>query len=91
MTFEEVLQQASGMLQRLGRASYQSLKRQFDLDDDYFAALKEGLLYTHSESIEDDGCGFRWTGEPSAPTQHPQPETDFEIQFLPSLSGNLWD
>lgn len=41
VTFEEVLRQASGMLQRLGRVSYRSLKRQFDLDDAYFEPVAE--------------------------------------------------
>jgi hypothetical protein len=40
VTFEEVLQQAIAMLQRQGRVSYRTFKRQFALDDDYFADLK---------------------------------------------------
>ena len=35
MTFEEVLNQALGMLQRRRRVSYRALKRQFGLDDEY--------------------------------------------------------
>ena len=42
--------------------------------------LKEGLLYTHFESIEDDGCDFRWTGESPAPAEPPQAETDSETK-----------
>ena len=34
MTFEEILDQAIAMLQRRGRLTYRTLKRQFDLDDD---------------------------------------------------------
>src|SRR5215468_1960034 len=33
MTFEEILDQAIAMLQRRGRVSYSTLKRQFQLDD----------------------------------------------------------
>ncbi len=46
-------------IRRLGRVSYRSLKRQFDLDDAYVEDLKEGLFYTHFERIEEDGYGFR--------------------------------
>jgi len=46
VTFEEVLTQAIAMLQRLGRVSYHALIRQFALDEDYFADLKDALLYT---------------------------------------------
>ena len=33
MTFEEILDQAIAMLQRRGRFTYNTLKRQFQLDD----------------------------------------------------------
>jgi hypothetical protein len=38
MTFEEILDHAMAMLQRRGRLTYSTLKRQFQLDD---AAFKE--------------------------------------------------
>lgn len=34
MTFEEILDQTIAMLQRRGRVTYGTLKRQFQLDDD---------------------------------------------------------
>ena len=34
MTFEELLDQAIDLLQRRGRVTYRTLKRQFQLDDD---------------------------------------------------------
>jgi hypothetical protein len=61
VTFEEVLTQAIAMLQRLGRVSYRALIRQFALDEDYFADLKDALLYACPEVI-DDGRGFIWSG-----------------------------
>jgi hypothetical protein len=33
MTFEEILDQAIAMLQRRGRLTYRTLKREFQLDD----------------------------------------------------------
>jgi hypothetical protein len=41
ITFEEVVDQASAMLQRRGRVTYRLLKRQFHLDDEALEDLKE--------------------------------------------------
>ena len=43
MTFEEILDQALAMLQRRGRLTYGTLKRQFQLDDAALDDLKEQL------------------------------------------------
>ena len=40
MTFEEILDQALAMLQRRGRVTCRTLKRQFNLDDDALEDLK---------------------------------------------------
>jgi hypothetical protein len=40
MTFDEVLTQAIALLQRLGRVSYRTLKRQFALDDAFLEDLR---------------------------------------------------
>ena len=66
MTFEEVLDQASAMLQRRGRVTYRTLQRQFQLDDAALDDLKDALLYTHPEVRDDAGRGLLWTGDPSA-------------------------
>jgi hypothetical protein len=50
MTFEEVLNEAVALLQRQGRVAYRVLKRQFDLEDDYFEDLKEAILYAYPRS-----------------------------------------
>jgi hypothetical protein len=44
MTFEEVLDQAIAMLQRRGRLTYGTLKRQFQLDDAALEDLKNELI-----------------------------------------------
>src|SRR5262245_23795550 len=41
MNFEEILDHAIAMLQRRGRVTYRTLKRQFQLDDDVLEDLKE--------------------------------------------------
>jgi class 3 adenylate cyclase/tetratricopeptide (TPR) repeat protein len=68
MTFEEILDEVIAMLQRRGRVTYRTLKRQFNLDDDAFEDLKDELLYAHPYAVDDDGRGLVWTGE-----AHPTP------------------
>ena len=67
MDFYEVVRQVFELLQREGRASYRALKRQFDLDDDYFDDLKDAILYAHPQVVDDDNRGLVWTGEAGAP------------------------
>jgi hypothetical protein len=69
MTFEELLDQALGMLRRRGRVTYGALKRQFALDDAYLADLKDAMLYANSHVVDDAGRGLRWTGEPLSAVQ----------------------
>ena len=77
MTFEEILDQAIAMLQRRGRLTYGTLKRQFQLDDAALDDLKEQLLYAHPQVVDDAGRGLVWTGEtdgsPTATPPTPQP------------------
>ena len=44
MTFEEILDHAIAMLQRRGRLTYSTLKRQFQLDDAALEDLKNELI-----------------------------------------------
>ena len=74
MTFEEILDQAIAMLQRRGRLTYGTLKRQFQLDDAGLDDLKEQLLYAHPQVVDDAGRGLVWTGETAvSPTTTPSP------------------
>ena len=61
MTFEEILDQAMAMLQRRGRVTYQTLKLQFQLDEDQLEALKDAILYTSPQVHSDAGRGLVWT------------------------------
>jgi class 3 adenylate cyclase/tetratricopeptide (TPR) repeat protein len=65
MTFEELLDQATAMLQRRGRVTYRALQRQFALDEDTLADLKAELLYAHPQVRDDAGQGLLWTGDPA--------------------------
>ena len=67
MKFSEVVEQASELLQRKGKVTYRALKREFDLDDEYMADLKEELLYAHPEVVDDEGRGLIWNGEGQGP------------------------
>src|SRR5215468_3590551 len=55
MTFEELLDQAIALLQRRGRVTYRTLKRQFQLDDDVLEDLKEELIYGQRLAMDEDG------------------------------------
>ena len=65
MTFEEILDHAIAMLQRRGRLTYSTLKRQFQLDAAALDDLKEQLLYAHPQVVDDAGRGLVWTRDDS--------------------------
>src|SRR5438093_13100886 len=77
MTFEEILDQAIAMLQRRGRLTYGTLKRQFQLDDAALDDLKNELIKGQRLAVDEDGVVLVWTGDvsnappTSAPPAHP--------------------
>jgi class 3 adenylate cyclase len=73
MTFEEILDQAIAMLQRRGRLTYGTLKRQFQLDDAALDDLKNELIKGQRLAVDEDGVVLVWTGDASnaAPTSSP--------------------
>ena len=72
MDFEETLDQAIAMLQRRGRLTYGALKRQFQLDDDYLADLKDELIDGQQVAVDEGGKVLVWTGD-GAPSPQPAP------------------
>jgi class 3 adenylate cyclase len=62
MTFEEILDQATAMLQRRRRVSYRTLKLQFELDEEALEALKEELIAVHHLAVDHDGSMLVWAG-----------------------------
>src|SRR5215471_12542695 len=71
MKFSELVEQALTLLQRQGRISYRALKREFELDDELLADLKEELLFTHAEQVKEEGPGLVWVQEQGArSTEH---------------------
>ena len=70
MTFEEILDHAIAMLQRRGRLTYGTLRRQFQLDDAALEDLKNELIEGQRLAVDERGNVLVWTGaEVSAP--HP--------------------
>jgi class 3 adenylate cyclase len=68
MTFEEILDHAIAMLQRRGRLTYSTLRRQFQLDDAALEDLKNELIAGQRLAVDEQGNVLVWTGaEPSAP------------------------
>ena len=67
MTFEELLDQVIAMLQRRSRVTYRTLKLQFHLDDEQLEALKEELLYSQPQVLDDEGRGLVWTADSRPP------------------------
>src|SRR5712691_6767657 len=82
MTFEEILDQAIAMLQRRGRLTYSTLKRQFQLDDAALQDLKNELIEGQRLAVDERGNVLVWTGgtdtpraTPPAPLLGPPPAT----------------
>ena len=62
MTFEEILDQAMAMLQRRGRLTYGTLKRQFQLDDAALEDLKNELIEGQRLAVDERGNVLVWIG-----------------------------
>src|SRR5262249_25288138 len=62
MTFDEVLDQVRTLLQQRGRVTYRSLKRRFELDDEYVEDLKGELIRAEGVAADEDGDVLVWTG-----------------------------
>src|SRR5215467_9489919 len=76
MTFEEILDQAIAMLQRRGRLTYSTLKRQFQLDDAALDDLKNELIEGQRLAVAERGNVLVWTGDTAsvgAPAPAPAP------------------
>src|SRR5437867_6404330 len=63
MTFEEILDQAIAMLQRRGRLTYGTLKRQFQLDDAALEDVKNELIEGQRLAVDERGNVLVWTGD----------------------------
>ena len=86
MTFDEILEQAIEMLQRRGRLTYRTLKRQFHLDDEALEDLKFELIEGQRLAIDENGTVLSWTGDTAsgqavaAPHAQPTPQPVVQVQ-----------
>src|SRR2546428_11603520 len=78
VAFEEILAQAMAMLQRRGRLTCGTLKRQFQLDDAALEDLTNELIKGQRLVRDEDGAVLVWAGAavpPPAPAPTPLPAT----------------
>jgi hypothetical protein len=71
MTFEEILEHAIAMLQRRGRLTYGTLKRQFQLDDAALDDLKNERIDCQGLALNAQGNVLVWTGDAASPPAPP--------------------
>src|SRR5947209_13373434 len=64
MTFEEILDHAIAMLQRRGRLTYGTLKRQFQLDAAALEDVKNELIEGQRLAVDERGNVLVWLGDP---------------------------
>src|SRR5262245_62114654 len=67
MTFDEILDQAIALLQRRGRVTYRTLKRQFQLDDAALDDLTVELIKGQRLAVDEDGEVLVWIGSTDQP------------------------
>ena len=86
MKFSEIVDQASGLLQRKGRITYRALKLEFALTDEQLDVLTEELIDGQQVAIDEGGKVLVWkgtgtssslltstTGQPQAPVSYTPP------------------
>ncbi len=86
MKFSEIVDQASGLLQRKGRITYRALKLEFSLTDEQLDVLTEELIDGQQVAIDEGGKVLVWkgtgtssslltstTGQPQAPVSYTPP------------------
>jgi class 3 adenylate cyclase/tetratricopeptide (TPR) repeat protein len=71
MDFVAVVDQVIALLRQRGRVTYRTLQLQFTLDDEQLAALKDELLYSQPQVIDDAGRGLVWIGDAGTGTSAP--------------------
>ena len=92
MTFDDILDQAIEMLQRRGRLTYRTLKRQFHLDDETLEDLTFELIEGQRLANDENGTVLVWTGETGSPQPDAQRGTKDERHFqvlLPAVMALL--
>ena len=89
MTFEEILDQAIAMLQRRGRVTYQTLRLQFQLNEEHLEALKDAILFAYPQAVDAAGRGIVWSGDAGtiSPPTPASPQSEESHATLASRIG----
>jgi class 3 adenylate cyclase len=94
MDYDELVAKVIELLQREQRVPYRSLKRRFDLDDDYIEDLKIDLIEAKRLAIDENDRILVWIGEeqevaapPARTTQQPaaQEQPSPQSELLPTV------
>lgn len=72
MTFDQILDAATELLQRKQRITYGALRRQFGLDESGLEDLKQELIRGQRVARDEDGAVLVWAGA-AAPAAEPAP------------------
>jgi class 3 adenylate cyclase len=83
MTFEEILDHAIAMLQRRGRLTYRTLKRQFQLDDAALEDLKNELIEGQRLAVDEQGNVLVWMGPEASPLHPTAPQDRPPLVYTP--------
>jgi len=83
MTFEEILDHAIAMLQRRGRVTYSTLKRQFQLDDAALEDVKNELIEGQRLAVDERGNVLVWTGDTAAATAPAPVQAQALLSYTP--------
>jgi class 3 adenylate cyclase len=88
MGLYDVLDQIIELLRQRKRLTYRLMKREFALDDETLADLKDELIYAQKLAVEEDERVLVWIGDtegthavPSPPSQTPQQSVIQETQL----------
>src|SRR5215813_12224974 len=85
MDYEELVAKVIELLQREKRVPYRSLKRRFELDDDYIEDLKIDLIEAKRLAVDENDRILVWIGDAQAATsQVAQPTQPSAAQQEPS-------
>src|SRR6266849_9387088 len=87
MNFEEILDHAIAMLQRRGRLTYGTLKRQFQLDDAALDDLKNELIEGQRLAVDERGNVLVWTYAPPVVTAEAAGRFDAVLAAVTALLG----
>jgi len=89
MDFVAVVDQVIALLRQRGRVTYRTLKPQFTLDDAQLTVLKDELLYSQSQVVDDAGRGLVWTGDAGtaslAPVEPPDQPSILKMEGVSKL------